>query len=577
MRFSTMLLPTLKETPADADVISQKLMVRSGMIRKVASGIYDLLPLGLRVIRNVETIIREEMNRSGAQEILMPAVLPAELWRESGRWEEYGAELLRLKDRHGRDFCLGPTHEEAVTDIVRRDVRSYKGLPLNLYQIQTKFRDEIRPRFGLMRGREFIMKDAYSFHATDESAEEEYMNMHDTYSRIFERCGLTFRAVEADAGNIGGNFSHEFMVMADTGEDAIAICDTCKYAANLERAEIRPYEAKESTEAAESTESREDASANKVESVSTPGAKSIEEVSAFLGVASETLIKTLIYKTDAGVVAALVRGDAELNELKLKRVLDAEFVELADDAIVEEVTGAPVGFAGPVGLKLRIVADHGVRGMVDSVAGANEADTHLLNVNVGRDFEAEFGDLRNVVEGDGCPRCAGTLNVSRGIEVGHIFKLGTKYSISMGANFLDENGRETPMIMGCYGIGVGRVAAAAIEQNHDSAGIIWPAALSPFDVEILPVKIADLEVRKAAFELYTELTEAGLDCLIDDRKERAGVKFKDADLIGIPLRVTLGERNLKDGNVEFKDRATGEVRLVAVADAAEEVLKSVRG
>jgi prolyl-tRNA synthetase len=564
-----MLLPTLKETPADADVISQKLMVRSGMIRKVAAGIYDLLPLGVRVIRNVEKIIREEMNRAGAQEILMPSVLPAELWRESGRWGEYGAELLRLKDRHGRDFCLGPTHEEAVTDIVRRDVRSYKGLPLNLYQIQSKFRDEIRPRFGLMRGREFIMKDAYSFHATDESAEEEYMNMRDTYSRIFERCGLTFRAVEADAGNIGGNFSHEFVVMADTGEDAIAICDTCKYAANLERAEIRPYEAKDLEGGGTEGEA--------VDTVSTPGAKSIEEVSAFLGVSSETLIKTLIYKTDAGVVAALVRGDAELNELKLKRVLGAEFVELADDETVEEVTGAPVGFAGPVGLKLRIVADHGIRGMVDSVAGANEADTHLLNVNVGRDFEAEYGDLRNGVEGDGCPRCAGTLSVSRGIEVGHIFKLGTKYSVSMGANFLDENGRETPMIMGCYGIGVGRVAAAAIEQNHDSAGIIWPAALSPFDVEILPVKIADLEVRKAAFELYTELTEAGLDCLIDDRKERAGVKFKDADLIGIPLRVTLGERNLKDGNVEFKDRATGEVRLVAVADAAEEVLKSVRG
>ncbi|MBE9528104.1 MAG: proline--tRNA ligase [Proteobacteria bacterium] len=568
MRFSTMLLPTLKETPADADVISQKLMVRAGMIRKVAAGIYDLLPLGVRVIRNVEKIIREEMNRSGAQEILMPTVLPAELWSESGRWEEYGAELLRLKDRHGRDFCLGPTHEEAVTDIVRRDVKSYKGLPLNLYQIQGKFRDEIRPRFGLMRGREFIMKDAYSFHATDESAEEEYVKMRDTYSRIFERCGLTFRAVEADAGNIGGNFSHEFMVMADTGEDAIAVCDTCKYAANLERAEIRPYEAKESGE---------DASTNEVDTVTTPGVKCIEEVSVFLDVSKETLIKTLIYNTDAGPVAALVRGDAELNELKLKRVLGAEFVELADDKTVEEITGAPVGFAGPVGLKIRIVADHAIRGMVDSVAGANEANTHLLNVNQGRDFEAEYGDLRNGAEGDGCPRCAGTLSVCRGIEVGHIFKLGTKYSVSMGANFLDENGKAQPMIMGCYGIGVGRVAAAAIEQNHDEAGIVWPAPLSPFDVEILPIKIADLEVRKAAFELYTELTEAGLDCLIDDRKERAGVKFKDADLIGIPLRVTLGDRNLKEGNVEFKDRGTGEVRLVAVADAAEEVLKSIRG
>ncbi len=568
MRFSTMLLPTLKEIPADADVISQKLMVRSGMIRKVAAGIYDLLPLGVRVIRNVEKIIREEMNRAGAQEILMPSVLPAELWSESGRWEQYGAELLRIKDRHGRDFCLGPTHEEVVTDIVRRDVNSYKGLPLNLYQIQGKFRDEIRPRFGLMRGREFIMKDAYSFHATEESAEEEYRKMHETYSRIFERCGLSFRAVEADTGNIGGNFSHEFMVMAETGEDAITTCDTCKYAANLERAEIKPYEAKSSDGHGVEKE---------IDTVSTPGMKSVEEVSEFIGVEPAKLIKTLIYKTDHGFVAALVRGDAELNEVKLKRAIGCEYLELADDEAVVEITGAPVGFAGPVGLKAKLYADYGLRVMADCVTGANKEDTHLLNVNPARDFEAEYADIRSAVEGDHCPRCSGKLQVCRGIEVGHIFKLGTKYSVSMSANFLDENGKEQPMIMGCYGIGVGRVAAAAIEQNHDSAGITWPAPLSPFDVEILPIKVSDIEVRKAAFALYTELTEAGLDCLIDDRDERPGVKFKDADLIGIPLRITVGERNLKDGKLEFKERRSGEERLVSIGDAVAEVLKSVKG
>ncbi len=576
MRFSTMLLPTLKETPADADVISQKLMVRAGMIRKVAAGIYDLLPLGLRVIRKVEQIVREEMNRSGAQEILMPSVLPAELWSESGRWEEYGSELLRLKDRHGRDFCLGPTHEEAVTDIVRRDVSSYKSLPLNLYQIQAKFRDEIRPRFGLMRGREFIMKDAYSFHATDESADEEYRKMHDTYVRIFERCGLLFKAVEADAGNIGGNFSNEFMVMADTGEDAIASCDKCKYAANIERAEIRPYVAKEHADG--SADGAVAAGAgNPLESVTTPGQKSVEEVSAFLCVEPNMLIKTLIYKTEIGIIAALVRGDAELNEIKLKRAVGCEEVELADDETVIETTGAPVGFAGPIGLKVKIYADYGLRDMVDSITGANKADTHLRNVNQGRDFNALYADLRTVMEGDGCPRCSGTLNVTRGIEVGHIFKLGTKYSVSMGADFLDENGKKQPMIMGCYGIGIGRVAAAAIEQNHDEFGIVWPAPLAPFDVEIIAIKVSDVEVRKAAFELYTELTGAGLDVLIDDRNERPGVKFKDADLIGIPLRITVGERNLKDGKLEFKERRSGEVLLVDLDDAVATVLKSVKG
>lgn len=571
MRFSRMLLPTLKETPADADVVSQQLMTRCGMIRKVAAGIYSLLPLGLRAVRKVERIVRDEMDAAGAQEVMMPMVLPAELWRESGRWDEYGKELLRLHDRHGRDFCLGPTHEEAVTDILRREVQSYRGLPQNLYQIQTKFRDEIRPRFGLMRGREFIMKDAYSFHADDESAEAEYRNMFDTYCRIFERCGLSFRAVEAETGAIGGSFSHEFMVLADTGEDAIASCTSCDYAANTERAEIRLSD----SVAAGSTDKKK--TDKKPEAVKTPGKKSVEEVSAFLKVPEGDLIKTLIYSTDKGVVAALVRGDAELNEFKLKRALDLKFAELADDAVVKEATGAPSGFAGPVGLKVPVYADHGIKDIASGVTGANEADAHLLNVVPGRDFKAEYMDLRVARAGDGCPRCSGVLEVRRGIEVGHIFKLGAKYSEAMGALFLDESGKERPMIMGCYGIGIGRTAAAAIEQNHDEAGIIWPKPLAPFDCEVLPLNVKNDSVREAAEKLYDELKGRGVDTLLDDRDERAGVKFKDADLIGIPVRVTVGERNLKEGLVELKERRGGEVRLVKAGDAAGVIEKLLAG
>ncbi|HLC19071.1 MAG TPA: proline--tRNA ligase [Thermodesulfobacteriota bacterium] len=562
MRFSKMLIPTLKESPADAEVVSQRLMIRAGMIRKVASGIYNLLPLGFRVVKKVENIVREEMNRAGAQEISMPFVLPSELWKESGRWDEYGKELLRIKDRNDREFCLGPTHEEIITDIVRREVRSYRELPMNLYQIQSKFRDEIRPRFGLMRAREFSMKDAYSFHATDESAEAEYRNMHETYSRIFERCGLKFRAVEAETGAIGGRFSHEFMVLADTGEDAIASCDGCDYAANTERAEIRgPEKVPLKGEA------------KRPERVRTPGKKSVEEVSDFLDVKPENLIKTLIYETDKGVVAALVRGDFELNEMKLTRLIDAAHVHLADEALVVEKTGSPSGFSGPVGLKIPIYADHSVRNIINGVTGANEADAHLVNVNPERDFKATYADLRVAREGDGCPRCEGTLHISRGIEVGHIFKLGTKYSVSMGATFLDENGKERPMIMGCYGIGIGRTAAASIEQNHDEGGIIWPRPLAPFDCEVLPVNVKNEETMKAAVALYESLKSSGVDVLLDDRDERAGVKFKDADLIGIPLRVTIGERNLKQGLVEIKERRGGEVRLVKVEEAEGEVKK----
>ncbi len=486
MRYSRLLLPTLKEDPADAEVLSHKLMLRAGMIRKLAAGIYTYLPLGYRVIRKVEKIIREEMNRAGAQEVLMPAVQPASLWQESGRWDHYGKELLRLKDRKQTPFCIGPTHEEVVTDLVRMNVRSYRELPLNLYQIQTKFRDEIRPRFGLMRGREFIMKDAYSFDRDEGGAEESYQKMHDAYCRIFERCGLAFRAVEADTGAIGGSFSHEFMVMADTGEDAVATCGACRYAANTERAEIRREEARHSEDAPEA-----------LQEVETPSKKSVEEVAQFLTVSPSRLIKTLIVSNGSGAIAAaLVRGDHALNEIKLKHLLGWEEIALADAATVERVTGGPSGFSGPVGLTgLPIVADHGIASVRNAVTGANRFDRHLCNVNLNRDFTPErFADIRMAMDGDGCPRCAGTLRISRGIEVGHIFKLGTKYSEALGANYLDEDGQSRPMVMGCYGIGVGRTAAAAIEQNHDQDGICWPLPLAPYSVLVLPLNMKSEEV-----------------------------------------------------------------------------------
>lgn len=555
-----MLIPTLKEAPSDAEVISHSLMMKAGMIRKVASGVYNLLPLGLRVIKKVEAVVRGEMDRAGASEVLMPLVVPSELWKESGRWDVYGKELLRLTDRHGREFCLGPTHEEVITDMVRRDVRSYRDLPLNLYQIQTKFRDEIRPRFGLMRGREFIMKDAYSFHATEECAEREYKNMHDAYCRIFEGCGLKFRAVEAETGSIGGSFSHEFMVLAETGEDAIVSCDVCSYAANIERAGVR----------ADAVAALSD-SMKPMDRLSTPGKKSVEEVSAFLNVPKDKLIKTLIYDSDKGPVAALVRGDLELNEAKLQRALDAAWVRLADEALVRSSTGAPSGFAGPVGLKIKIIADHSVKGMVNGITGANEADAHIVNVNAGRDFLPSYADIRRALTGDGCPRCQGSLAISRGIEVGHIFKLGTKYSEAMSATFLDEQGKVRPVIMGCYGIGIGRTAAAAIEQNHDGAGIIWPKSISPFDCLVVPVNIKDPETAKAAEAIYKELEALNIQTLLDDRDQRAGVKFKDADLIGIPVRVTIGERNLKQGLVEIKERRAPDARLVPLKDVSKAV------
>ncbi len=566
MRFSTYLLPTWRQDPAEAEVISHKLMLRAGMIRKLAAGLYTFLPLGLRVLRKVEAIIREEMDRAGALEVLMPMVLPADLWKESGRWDQYGKELLRFKDRGGRDYCLGPTHEEVITDLARREIRSYKQLPLNLYQIQTKFRDEIRPRFGVMRAREFIMKDAYSFDADERGAEESYRKMYEAYCRIFERCGLRFRAVEADTGLIGGRFSHEFMVLAESGEDVIASCSNCDYAANIEMAEVGRSEGKGEKE-----------EPKPLERVLTPGRSRVEEVAAFLGVPPSKLIKTLILRTDKGVVAALLRGDHELSEPKLRRHLGVSTVEMADEGTIREVTGGPMGFSGPVGLKIPIVADRAISGMRNMVVGGNEEDVHLINANPGRDFQvSEFADIRVAQAGDPCPRCGGRLEIWRGIEVGHIFKLGTKYSEAMGATYLDAEGREKPLVMGCYGIGVGRTVAAAIEQNHDEDGIIFPMSIAPFHVYLLPVNTNDPEVMGVSERLYEELEGEGVEVLFDDRDERAGVKFKDADLIGIPLRLTVGERNLKEGKVEIRKRRTKETILVGIEETAQRVKELIR-
>jgi prolyl-tRNA synthetase len=564
MRYSQLLVPTLREEPADAEVISHKLMLRAGMIRKLAAGIYTMLPLGVRVMQKVERIIREEMNRAGAQEVVMPCLLPADLWKESGRWEQYGKELFRLKDRHDRDYCLGPTHEEVITDLARREIRSYRQLPINLYQIQTKFRDEVRPRFGVMRGREFVMKDAYSFDADEAGAERSYERMYAAYMRIFERCGLKFRAVEADTGLIGGRFSHEFMVLADTGEEAIVSCGTCDYAANLERAEVG-----RSAEAAEEA-------MKKLKQVETPEKRSVEEVTTFLGVPPQRLVKTIIFETEKGPVAVLVRGDHEINEVKVRRSLGTTQLEMAGDRVVAAATHAPIGFAGPVGLDLRIIADYALEGMRNMVVGANKTDAHLVNVNVGRDFRVdEFADIRLAQEGDLCSRCPGRLHIARGIEVGHIFKLGTKYSEALGATYLDLEGKERPLVMGCYGIGVGRTAAAAIEQNHDDNGIIFPLAIAPFHVLILPVNNKDAEIMAAAEGLYGSLSEKGAEVLLDDRDERPGVKFKDADIIGIPLRLTIGEKNLKHGKVEIKARGSGEVTLVNLKDASERIMAMI--
>jgi prolyl-tRNA synthetase len=522
------------------------------MIRKLTSGIYSYLPLGLRSIRKVEAIIREEMNRAGAIEVLLPFVQPAELWQESHRWEEYGKELVRFKDRHNRDCCLGPTHEEVITDIARKEIRSYRQMPLNLYQIQTKFRDEIRPRFGVMRAREFIMKDAYSFDVDEKGADESYRKMVEAYTRIFTRCGLKFKAVEAETGLIGGTFSHEFMVLAETGEETIVSCTHCSYAANIEKTEFRrqPLVPKPPV-------------FKPLQKVLTPEKRTVEEVTQFLNVSPQDLVKTLLFETEKGCIAALVRGDHEINEKKLKAILSTEHLQLAGEETVEEITHAPKGFAGPVGLSIPILADLDIQNMSNFVTGANEKDAHLLHVNMERDFKvSQFVDIRKFFLGDRCPLCGEETRTDKGIEVGHTFKLGTKYSKAMAATFLDDQGEEKEIVMGCYGIGVGRTVAAALEQSHDQNGIIFPMPIAPFHVLILPVNVKIDFLREIADQFYQDLRAKGIEVLYDDREETPGVKFKDADLIGIPLRLTLGEKNLKKGLVEIKRRKTGEVLLI---------------
>ncbi len=567
MRLSSAFAPTLKEVPADAELPSHIYMIRGGFIRRLAAGVYNLLPFGWRVVHKIESIVREEMNRTGSQEVLMPACIPAELWQESGRWEKYGPELLRFKDRKGAGFCFGPTHEEVIVEMVRRDVKSYRELPLNLFQIQSKFRDELRPRAGLMRGREFIMKDAYSFDLDVEQAGKSYDTMYAAYERIFKRCGLDFRAVEADTGAIGGSRSHEFQVLAETGEDTIVACDACDYAANVEQAELRAPEAPGIS------------GAGSLEKVATPGARTIEEVTAFLKAPADRLIKTLIYVADEKPIAALVRGDRGLNEIALKKLAGATTMRLAHESEVAKATGAPSGFSGPVGLDIPIYADDELRGATGAICGANENDAHVTGVDLERDAKVTaFGALRMAEAGDACTRCeSGHYRVFRGIEVGQVFYLGTTYAEPMGCTYLDEAGALKTMVMGCYGIGITRIASAAVEQSHDDDGIIWPMSIAPYEVIILPLQMNDEGVVQAAEDLYAGLQGRDVEVLLDDRKERAGAKFKDADLVGIPLRISIGKRSLEHGNIEVKWRSDEEAVMVPVAGAVDHVAKLVEG
>ncbi len=562
MHFSKLFIPTLKESPADAEVISHKLMVRAGMIRQLASGIYSILPLGLRVLRKVEQIIRDEMNQIGGQEVFLPSIQPAELWVESKRWDFYGKELLRIKDRHGREFCYGPTHEEVITDIVRREIKSYRQLPILLYQIQTKFRDEVRPRFGIMRGREFMMKDAYSFHADEKDTQHTYHQMAKAYTNIFERCGLRFKQVQADSGTIGGSFSHEFAVLADSGEDEIGFCESCGYASNLEMAESKPP----SPSTAPSTP-------QDIKEVETPGKKSVKEVAGFLNLPAHQIVKTILLENENGRVAGLVRGDHEINLVKMKNLIGCEWLQPAGEEAFSKKPELHRGYIGPVGLDLPVYADREISVLHDFVTGANKPSAHFTGVQVQRDLKIkEFGDIRTVQAKDPCPRCEdGKYQVKRGIEVGHIFILGTKYSSAMKAVFLDQHGKENAMIMGCYGIGVGRTAAAAIEQNNDERGIIWPRNLAPFQVIIIPVNYSNSDLNNACDTIYNRLQEAGIETLLDDRSDRLGVKLKDADLMGIPLQIIIGPKNLSAGQVEIKVRKTNESSLHPYPQVIEDI------
>ena len=559
MRMSRMLMPTLKEVPSDAEITSHQLMLRAGMIRKMASGIYNQLPMGIRVFRKVEDIIREEMNAKGAQEISCALLVPAELWQESGRWDVMGPEMFRLKDRNGRDYCLGPTHEETFTHIVRNEITSYKQLPLNLYQIETKFRDERRPRFGVMRTRNFTMKDAYSFDADQEGLDKSYDDMFDAYTRIFARCELDNSPVQADSGAMGGSASAEFMVKSEVGEDEIVFCSGCDYAANIEKATSVNHEA--------STEEMKE-----MGEIETPNVHTIEELQEFFKMDAGQFAKTLIYYADGKTVAVVVRGDRDVNETKVANAIGGavEF-ELASEDTIKAVTGAEVGFAGPIGIKTDyLFIDQEVVDQRNVIVGANKTGYHIQNANFGRDFEGQIGDFRNVQEGDKCPKCGQPLEIMRGVEVGHIFKLGTKYSESMGATFLDQNGKSQPIIMGCYGIGVERTVAAVIEQHHDENGIIWPLAIAPYHVVVVPVNVKKEEHLENAEKIYKELEAAGVEVLLDDRNERAGFKFKDSDLLGIPMRITVG-KDIVDGKVEFKLRKEADKEIISVDEVLDRV------
>lgn len=571
MRVSQTLIPTLREVPAEADITSHQLLLRAGMLRKVAGGIYTLLPLGYRVVQKIEKIVREEMNRAGGVEVLLPIIQPAEIWHESGRWDVYGPEMFKLRDRHDRSFCLGPTHEEVITDLARQEIKSYRQLPLLLYQIQNKYRDERRPRFGLLRGREFIMKDLYSFDKDEAGLDISYQKMYDAYTRIFQRCGLVFRAVEADSGAIGGSDTHEFMVLAETGEAEIVYCKECDYAADIEKAPCKP-------QATLSEEAAQD-----IQKVATPGMRSVQEVAAYLKITEQQIIKTMFFEADGELIAVLVRGDRSVNEIKVTNFLRAGRLEAADDSMAREQYGIPFGYAGPVGILkkgIRVLADEEIRHMVNAVTGANEQDFHFINVNPDRDFKPDaYGDFRVAEVGDPCPHCGRPLHLCRGIEVGQVFKLGTKYSKALGASILDEQGKEVPIVMGCYGIGITRTMAAAVEQMHDQEGIIWPVDIAPAEVVLVPVNYRDVLQREIADRLYHELQEAGIDVIFDDRAERPGVKFKDADLIGYPLRLVVGNRAVTDRQVEIKVRKNGEISDLSLDEAVgyiKEKLSSLR-
>ncbi|AIS53215.1 proline--tRNA ligase ProS [Thermoanaerobacter kivui] len=567
MRLSQLLVPTLREIPAEAEIPSHILMLKAALMRKLASGVYIYLPLGQRVLKKVEQIVREEMDRAGSQEVLMSALIPAELLKESGRWDVFGPEMFKLKDRNERDFCLGPTHEEVFTDLVRNEIKSYRQLPIILYQIQTKFRDERRPRFGVMRSREFIMKDAYSFDVDWEGLDVSFNKMYEAYCKIFDRCGLKYIVVEADSGAMGGKDSKEFMVTSSVGEAVIAYCENCGYAANEEKAECLINQSAEKEMLLK-------------EKVETPEVRTIEELVNFLGVTSDRFVKTLIYKAKDKVVAALVRGNRDLNETKLLNILGIreEDLELADASLVEKVTGAKVGFAGPIGLKgeVMVIVDNEIPQMRNFIVGANETDYHFINVNYGRDFKGDIvADIKSVVEGDRCPKCGSPLKIDRGIEVGHIFKLGTKYSDALGAKYVDEEGNEKPIVMGCYGIGINRTVAAIIEQHHDDKGIIWPMSVAPYHVIVVPVNVANEAQKQVSEDIYQALQKEGIEVLIDDRDLRAGVKFNDADLLGIPIRITVGKK--VDGDiVEIKLRAKEEAEEVKVSEVVERVKNIIK-